>query len=98
MEDYDTGEQDFDGNKVCLENVSNGNYSWVEFHFSNTFFLSHGGFYRHFGRDIFSVFVCSLCLTTEFNLVIAFLKVKIDAPIWMKSLLPNSPSELLFTW
>ena len=38
MEDYDTGEQDFDGNKVCLENVSNGNYSWVEFHFSNTFF------------------------------------------------------------
>ena len=59
MEDYDTGKQDFDDNKVCLENVSNGNYSWVEFHFANTF-LSHGGFYRHFGKDIFSVFVCSL--------------------------------------
>ena len=27
MEDYDTGEQDFDGNKICLENISYGNYS-----------------------------------------------------------------------
>ena len=39
MEDYDTGKQDFDDNKVCLENVSNGNYSLVEFHFYNTFYL-----------------------------------------------------------
>ena len=31
MEDLDTGEQDFDGNKICLENISNGNYSQVEF-------------------------------------------------------------------
>ena len=30
MDEYDTGEENFNGEKTCLENVSIGNYSLLE--------------------------------------------------------------------
>ena len=30
MEDYDTGEQNFDSDKICLQNINMGNYSLLE--------------------------------------------------------------------
>ena len=30
LDDYDTGEQNFDGDKICLQNLSIGNYSLLE--------------------------------------------------------------------
>ena len=30
MEDIDSGEQNFDGDKICLENINIGNYSMLE--------------------------------------------------------------------
>ena len=30
MEDFDSAEQNFDGDKICLENINMGNYSMLE--------------------------------------------------------------------
>ena len=92
MDDLDTGEQDFDGNKICLENISNGNYSQVEFSadFSFLSFLVHYFEYKLFfdSKNYYETqsqckpfSIVFLCGTTEFNFMTAFLKVKIDVRI-----------------